>query len=89
MANKKAVTVLSKVCEIEAFPSEYAVMAHLRKVIDNDDCDDDGDDDGMMMVMMIRAIPMTITWDRCTGQESSSAVRRKVVRRRLSRTSAP
>ena len=50
MANKKAVTVLTKVCEIEAFPSEYAVMAHLRKVLDNndedDDCDDDGDGDG-------------------------------------------
>ena len=46
MANKKAVTVLSKVCEIEAFPSEYAVMAHLRKVIDNDDEDDDCNDDG-------------------------------------------
>ena len=52
MANKKAITVLTKVCEIEAFPSEYAVMAHLRKVLDNDDedddvwCDDDGDGDG-------------------------------------------
>ena len=41
MANKKAITVLTKVCEIEAFPSEYAVMAHLRKVLDNDDEDDD------------------------------------------------
>ena len=85
MANKKAITVLTKVCEIEAFPSEYAVMAHLRKVLDNDDEDDDcedgednGDDDGYDYYM-----------GRCTGQESSSAVRRKVVRRRLSRTSAP
>ena len=85
MANKKAITVLTKVCEIEAFPSEYAVMAHLRKVLDNDDEDDDcedgednGDDDGYDYYM-----------GRYMGQESSSAVRRKVVRRRLSRTSAP
>ena len=46
MANKKAVTVLTKVCEIEAFPSEYAVMAHLRKVLDNDDDNDGNDDQG-------------------------------------------
>ena len=89
MANKKAITVLTKVCEIEAFPSEYAVMAHLRKVLDNDDEDDDcedgedngednGDDDGYDYYM-----------GRYMGQESSSAVRRKVVRGKLSRTSAP
>ena len=61
MANKKAITVLTKVCEIEAFPSEYAVMAHLRKVLDNDDFEDDVMTMVMVMVMMIRAIPMTTT----------------------------
>ena len=51
------------------------MMIEMLNIVDDED---NGDDDGYDYYM-----------GRCTGQESSSAVRRKVVRRRLSRTSAP